>query len=152
MKRSREIVVFTLDAQRFALFLTVVERVVRAVAITPLPKAPVIVPGVINVQGRILPVFNPRLRFRLPEREIDRSDHFIVARTSRRAVALLVDSVQGVTTCPEDETVPGAAILPGLEYVEGVVRRPDGMIFIHDLDQFLSLNEAHQLEEALRHG
>ena len=150
MRASGHAVVFALDEQRFALPLSGVERVFRAVEITPLPKAPAIVLGIINVHGRILPVLDLRRRFRLPEREIRLGDQIIVARTSHRTVALLVDSVQGVMKCAEEETVPSDMIVSGIEYVEGVVKRPDGLIFIHDLGKFLSLDEAQQLEGALR--
>jgi len=40
------IVLFRLDELRYALYLSTVERVVRLVEITPLPKAPKIVIGV----------------------------------------------------------------------------------------------------------
>ena len=48
-------VIFTLDAGRYALDLDVVERVVPAMEVTPLPNAPDIVLGVFNLQGRTQP-------------------------------------------------------------------------------------------------
>src|SRR3712207_6774571 len=96
MNNSRRYVVFTLDEHGYALPLSFVERIVRAVEVTPLPKAPEIVLGVINVQGRVIPVVNIRKRFRLPEREIELSDQFIIARTAKRTIALVVDAVGGV--------------------------------------------------------
>jgi purine-binding chemotaxis protein CheW len=74
MNRFFPLVVFTLDARRYAVPLSTVERIIRAVEITPLPQAPEIVLGVINVQGRIIPVVNTRKRFRLPECDIRLSD------------------------------------------------------------------------------
>ena len=59
-----QIVVFALDEPRYALPLSAVERVVRAVEITPLPKAPEIVLGVINMQGQVVPAVDIRKRFR----------------------------------------------------------------------------------------
>jgi purine-binding chemotaxis protein CheW len=141
--------VFTLDEQRYALPVRDVERIVRAVEVTPLPRAPDVVLGVVNVQGRIVPVFNLRRRFRMPEREIGLSDHLIVARASGRTVALVVDSAIGVMEWDEPDRVSAKAVTPGVEYVEGVVKRPDGMIFIHDLGTFLSSGETRQMEEAL---
>ena len=73
-------VVFTLDERFYAIRLSAVSRVVRAVEITPLPKAPPIVIGVINLGGRIIPVVNIRRRFRLPERELELTDQLIVAQ------------------------------------------------------------------------
>lgn len=150
MNSLPELVVFTLDEQRYALHLAAVERVVRAVEITPLPKAPEIVLGMINAQGRIVPVVNARKRFRLPEREVELSDQFIIARTSRRTVALVVDAVNDVVPCTEAQVVAAEKILPGLEHVEGILKLPDGMIFVHDLDQFLSLDEEQALAKATK--
>lgn len=47
--QRRQLVVFTLEEQRYALDLSMVRRVFRSVEITPLPKAPDIVLGVISV-------------------------------------------------------------------------------------------------------
>src|SRR5471030_1448115 len=145
MNSSPQLVVFTLDEQRYGLRLAVVERVVRAVEITPLPKAPEIVLGVIIAQGRVIPVVNVRKRFHRPEREVELSDQFIIARTSRRMVALVVDAVNDVVPCTESQVVASEKIVPGLEHVEGVLKLPDGMIFVHDLDRFLSLEEEQTL-------
>ena len=58
MNTSIQLVAFTLDEQRYALPLYDVERVVHAAGVTLFPKAPEIVLGVVNVQGRIIPVVN----------------------------------------------------------------------------------------------
>lgn len=150
MDFSPQLVVFTLDEQRYALPLGVVDRVVRAVESTPLPKAPDIVMGMINAQGRIIPVVNVRKRFHRPEREVELSDQFIIARTSRRTVALVVDAVNNVVSCTGSQVVASEMILPGLEHIEGVLKLPDGMIFVHDLDRFLSLDEEQTLTDALK--
>ncbi|MBF8302857.1 MAG: cheW40H-4 [Candidatus Dadabacteria bacterium] len=63
MDKLNQLVVLTLDEQRYALHLSAVERIVRVVEVTPLPKAPEIVLGVVNVQGQIIPVINIRKRF-----------------------------------------------------------------------------------------
>ena len=70
MSEPAQLVVFRLNGQRYALPLAAVERIVCAVEVTPLPGAPPVVLGVINVAGCVLPVFNIRRRFLLPEREV----------------------------------------------------------------------------------
>ena len=146
------IVVFALDEPRYALYLSAVERIVRAVEITPLPRAPEIVLGVINAQGRILPVLDIRKRFRLPAREMKLDDRFIIARTSRRQVALVVDSVVGVHELTEREMVSAKQALPFAQYLKGVAKVEDNLVLIHDLDQFLSLDEERVLDTALAKG
>lgn len=149
MSDPQQLVVFSLDEQRYALRLSSVEKTVRMVEITPLPKAPEIVLGVIDVHGVVMPVLNMRKRFHLPERPPGISDQLIMARTARRNVALVADAVVDVITLTGDELVEPGAILPQLEYVAGVAKLGDGMVFIHDLDAFLSLEEERTLETAL---
>jgi purine-binding chemotaxis protein CheW len=148
MNQVQQLVVFTLDEQRYALSLSAVERAVRMVEITAMPQTPEIVLGVINAQGRIIPVVDIRRRFRLPAREPHPSDQLLIARTSKRTVALAVDAVNEVVTLSGQEVVTGEMILAHLDYVTGVVKRPDGLILIHDLDRFLSLEEEQALYDA----
>ncbi len=150
MNQSNQLVVFTLDEQRYALYLPVVERVVSAVEVTPLPKTPDIVLGVINIQGKVIPVVNIRKRFGLPEREIDLSDQFVIANTPRRTIALVVDTVNGVIEPAREKLISSENITPGLEHVDGVIKLEDGLILIHDLDRFLSLEEEKKLDNALK--
>jgi purine-binding chemotaxis protein CheW len=149
MALSSQYVVFTLDAQRYTLPLARVEKVVPAAYITPLPQAPAIILGVINVQGHIIPVVNLRKRFRLPERELELTDQFLVGKTQRRTVALVVDTVLSVTDFPEHEVMSGTQILPGLGSIAGVIKTTDDVLLIHDLDLCLSLDEEQALDEAL---
>jgi purine-binding chemotaxis protein CheW len=143
-------VVFQLDQQRYALRLGTVKRAIPAVEITPLPQAPDTVLGIINMHGQIIPVFNLRRRFHLPEREIEVNDKLIIAATARRIVALAVDSVGDVIEHAEQEVIDAGTVLPLMEYVEGIMKLADGMVLIHNLDTFLSLNEEEALEEAIR--
>lgn len=145
-----QLLVFKLDEQRYGLNLTAVERILPSVEVTPLPKAPEIVLGVINVLGRIIPVVNIRRRFCLSEREMDLSDRLIVADTGRRPVVLVADAVSGVIERSDKEATTAEKILPGLEYVEGIVKLEDGLILIHDLGKFLSLEEEETLDSALK--
>lgn len=145
----RQLVVFNLADQRYALHLSAVERVVLIAELTALPKAPEIVLGIINVRGCIVPVVDTRRRFGLPAREVNLSDHLIIARTSRRVVALLADVVAGVVQHSRAAITAADQILRNLEYVEGVVKLDDGLIFIHDLDTFLSAAEERTLEQAM---
>lgn len=75
---------FALDAQIFAVWLSDVVSLVRAVAITPLAGAPPLVEGVMNVRGEIVPVFGISARFGLPAVPVRPSDQLLLARASDR--------------------------------------------------------------------
>lgn len=143
------LVVLLLGGQRYALALAAVDRVIRAVAVTPLAAAPEAVLGVVDIGGSVLPVLDLRRRFGLPPRALAPSDRLVLACTSRRRVALVADSVVGVEQPSAVELVDASAFLPGARQVAGVLKQRDGMILIHDLERFLSAAEERSLEAAL---
>jgi purine-binding chemotaxis protein CheW len=150
MNSGRQLCLFTLDEHRHALSLACVERVVFVVDITPLPKAPSNVLGIINVKGDIIPVYNPRQRFYLTERDIHLTDQLLIARTSQRTIALLVDSVDAVVEVAEEEIAEAKTITLQSEYIQGVIKLRDGLVLIHDLELFFSTEEERTLTEALQ--
>jgi len=143
------LVVFGLTGQRYALPLHAVERVFPMAEVAPLPKAPAIALGVINLHGTIIPVLDIHRRFGFPPRDYGPAAHLLVARTSRRTLALPVDEVFGVREFAAEAAVPADAVLPRIGHVAGIVALADGLLFIHDLETFLSLEEEHRLSEAL---
>ena len=143
------LVLFALDGQRYGLPLARVERALPMVAVAPLPKAPAIALGVINLHGQVIPVVDVGRRLGLPAREYGLTAHLLVARTARRRLALPVEEALGVQEVSTAAVIPPHAVLPGIGHVAGIATLPDGILFIHDLDTFLSLDEERQLGEAL---
>lgn len=148
MARTHHLLSFILGHQRYALRLDAVERAVRIVEITPLPQAPDIVLGVVNLHGQIVPVVDTRKRFGLPARRLTLDDHLIIARTPNRLLALLVDRVDHAIECAAADVTAAAEILPDMGYVAGVAKLADGTVLIHDLATFLSLEETTRLDAA----
>lgn len=143
------LLIFLLGSARFGLKTGDVQEIVRAVAIAPLPKAPAIVEGVINIRGRIVPVLDIRSRFGLAPKPLHPDQHFIIAQAGARLVALRVDRAAELLSVSADAIeLPGQST-PGVEYVAGIARLPDGLVVIHDLDAFLSLDEGWAVDAAM---
>lgn len=143
------LLIFLLGSARFGLKTGDVQEIVRAVAIAPLPKAPAIVEGVINIRGRIVPVLDIRSRFGLAPKPLHPDQHFIIAQGGARLVALRVDRAAELLSVSADAIeLPGQST-PGVEYVAGIARLPDGLVVIHDLDAFLSLDEGWAVDAAM---
>ncbi|HEX9632700.1 MAG TPA: chemotaxis protein CheW [Gemmatimonadales bacterium] len=147
---SVELLVFVLATDRFAVRARRVREVVRAVTVAALPDAPPVVEGAINYRGRIVPVIDTRLRVGWPSRPLDPSQHFIVADAGPRRVVLRVDQVVDLVAVAEDVIESAARATPGARYTEGIARLPDGLIVIHDLERFLSLDEGQEVDAAVR--
>jgi purine-binding chemotaxis protein CheW len=147
--RPQEVLLFTLERQRYGLPVASVRELVRAARLTPLPRAPDVVEGLLNLRGELIPVLDLRRRFRHAARPLSPGDHFIVATTGARAVALRVDRAEGLHVIAPDEWDTSPRELPGVGYVAGAAKLPDGLVLVHDLRSFLSEAEALQLDTAL---
>lgn len=143
------LVPFTLDDRRCALRLDVVVRVEQAVRITPLPDAPPVVLGLVDWHGTLVPVVDLRVRFGMPSRPERAEDHLVVARTSRRLLAVLADAVEPVVEVDAAGLLPLDDMIPGATAVAGVARLADGLVVVHDLDTALSLDDETALDQAL---
>src|SRR5688500_3925722 len=146
---SREVLVSEVGGQRYGLPIVDVLELVRPVAITPLPNAPAVIEGIVNVRGRVLPVLDVRARFRLPAKPLEPSDHFIVAAAGPRGVILRVDRATHLALVDEDTIQAPETLGAGPGYLEGVAQVDGGLVLIHDVAAFLSASEAASLDEAL---
>jgi len=147
--RSLQLVVFRLEAQLYALPLDAVERVLPMVAVSSLPQAPSLVLGVINWHGQVVPVLDLRRRLGYPACEYGLGAHLLVARTPLRRLALPVDAVLDVWAVAATAVTAPQSVLPGISHVAGTVALGDGLLFIHNLDTCLALEEERQLTVAL---
>jgi purine-binding chemotaxis protein CheW len=145
-----QLLIFTLDRSRYGIPLEDVVEIMRAVAVTPIPTAPSVVEGLMNVRGLIVPVFDPRRRFGLPAKSMTLSDHLIVARAGPRVVALHVDRAEEMRTLDPSEIEEPGRYVRSADQISGVAALDDGLLLIHDLATFLSDAEAESLDRALR--
>jgi purine-binding chemotaxis protein CheW len=149
MSGSLVLVAFVVGDRRLALELGVVERVLPMVAVTPLPLAPDVVLGAINVAGVIVPVFDVRRRLGMPERGYGPDARLVLARTPQRVVALPADKVRGTYAVDPAAVTSAEALAPGMDHIAGAVALEDEMLLIQDLDAFLSADEERLLAPAL---
>lgn len=146
MRNHQKFVVFTLDTQRYAMPYVAVERVIRAIEITPLPKAPTDMLGIINIQGEIIPVLNIRKQFGLSEQELALHHFIIICHIRFRSIAFVVDDTQGLIDCSPTELVAGTEIHPGIQYINKIAKQHDELILIIDPEELLTPAEEQELQ------
>jgi len=147
---NEQVIIFTLDEQYYALSLLSVIKVIHSIEVKPLPETPDVITGVVNIRGRIIPVADIRKRLGLARREMDLNDQIIIADTGKREIAIPVDCVTGIREIEPKQFSATAGILPFVENISGIVKIDDGLVFIFDLNRFLSIDEEKQLEQSLK--
>lgn len=131
---------------------TAVREIVRAVAIAPLPGAPAIVEGAVNVRGLLVPVIDVRHRLALATKPLDPDEFLIVLNAGARTVAMRVDDVEELIDVDADSMQTPAALSPALRGLSGVAAHDDGVVVIYDPDAFVSQGEVDAIDVALAAG
>jgi purine-binding chemotaxis protein CheW len=150
-----DILTFELDGRPYAFRAESVVQVVQMVAISPLPGAPPIVEGVVNVRGTVVPVFDLRARFGLPSRPVDPAEHLVILAAATRPVAVRVDAAEDFLSISDSDIISPASLADsGIgghtpRHVAGIAATDSGTTIIYDLAAFLSLSESAALDEAL---
>lgn len=136
-------------AQRIALPLLAVREVLRAVEITPLPEAPPVIEGVVDVRGVVVPVVDVRARLGLPRKPLHLEDRLVVVEAGGRPLALWVDTVHWMLEVSGTTVESTRDLAPEAFFVAGLTCLPDGLVLIFDLERFLSTMETLDLAHAL---
>lgn len=144
---SIALLVIEVAGLRLGLSASAVVEVHPMVRVTPLPKAPHVVEGVVNVRGRVVPVVDLRRRFGASSQPPRLTDHLVVVDVADRELALHVDRAADLVSIDPGQFDTAAA--PELDDAAGVAKLADGLLVVHDLDAFLSGDEARALENAL---
>ena len=125
-----DVLIFEIDGQRHGLPAADVQELLAALLVMPLPGAPDGIEGVINLRGEIVPVLDVRKRFGMATKPVALADHFIVVRTSDRALALHVDRVVELARLD-------AGALAALEtQTTRVAKHGDAMVLLHRVQDF----------------
>jgi purine-binding chemotaxis protein CheW len=155
---SDKLVTFRLGEDLFAADIYSVERVLRYTTPTPVPDMPAYIEGVMDYQGRVVPIVNLRLRFELPAGEVASETRTLVLNVAGEWIGVVVDGVTEVASYDKAAVAAPPKLFRGLsaEYLKGIVRRDDRLVIFLDVDQLLSSNERISLQEAgareLAHG
>ena len=110
---------------------------------TPVPLAPEMVAGLVNLRGQIVCAIDLRRRLQLPERAAEQIPMGVVVRTSRGTVSLLVDEIGDVIEVTEDAYENPPENLRGVarEVIDGVYKLPEYLLLALDVDRVVSLGE-----------
>lgn len=136
---GRELLAFELGADPYAIPVERVREIVRMRPITPVPRVPSAVRGVVSLRGEIVEVIDLRQRMGMSPAEATRRSRIIVLHgEDGRATALLVDAVIQVLRVSEEGIQPA----PGGESpsIEGLCVHDRGFVSLIDLERVLDLD------------
>jgi len=122
-----------------------VQEVLRRLQVTPVPLAPPVVAGLINLRGQIIPALELRRLFHLDERTDPEQALSVVLRTDAGAVTVQVDDIGDVVE------IESTAVQPPPLHVEahlkrclsGVCQMKDRMLLLLDVARTVDVSAAY---------
>ena len=99
MASTIDIVEFELGGERYALDIQLAREIVEMIPITPIPRAPAYISGVINLRGEITNIMNLNTLLGLPDQDVRTNQKIIVLvpeATGGSNVGIIVDDVSSV--------------------------------------------------------
>lgn len=148
-RQEIQLACFRIGDEYYALDILRIREVIRPQKLTPVPKAPEFVEGVINLRGAVIPVVDLRKRFGTPRSAGDKKTRVIISVLTGKILGLIVDEVAEVRryTRQEIQSAPQFLKGRGAEFFLGVCRRGEDLVMILDLERILSSNEKIDLEQ-----
>lgn len=145
-----QIVICELSDEHYGLDIAKVLEIIRHQPITPVPRSPIFVKGVINLRGRIIPVVDLRERFGMPAADPTKETRIVVTESGATRVGLIVDSVSEVLLLPEAtvEATPEVAAGEDAEYLRGIAKIGDRLVLLLELDGLFDVEDRRALAGA----
>lgn len=125
-----------------------VQEVIRQQEMTPVPLAPDVVAGMMNLRGQIVCAIDLRRRLQLPDRTADQTPMSVVVRTNQGTVSLLVDEIGDVIEVTDEARERAPETLQGVarEVIEGVYKLPDRLLLAIDVNRVGEVGERSKPE------
>lgn len=134
MSGARQFCTFYLDKLLFGVDLEGVQEVVRELDVTPVPLAPKVVRGIINLRGQTVTAIDLRCQLELEPRRKEEPPMNVVVRGEDGAVSLLVDHIGDVIEAEGSSFErPPETLSPNIRTMIRGIHKLDGRL-MHVLD------------------
>ena len=106
-----ELCAFRVGDEEYVIDLRRIREIVQPLPVTPVPRAPECVDGVVDLRGEVVPLVDVRRRLGLPPRSSGARPKVLIVNLAGRTLALLVDGVSEVVRIPRSAIGPPPALL-----------------------------------------
>jgi purine-binding chemotaxis protein CheW len=138
---------FRLAKEEYGIPILTVVEIIKKMEVTPVPRTPSFVRGVVNLRGQVIPVIELRGKFDMER--IDDTDETciivvrVVAAGHDIELGVLIDSVSEVLDIASEQIEPppefGAAC--DTEFILGMAKSDNGVKILIDINRVLSAGE-----------
>jgi len=134
------LIVFSLGTENFGIDTDYVINIIDHANITPIPRSPKTLKGVINLRGSILPLVSTHTLLDIPALSNDKYNYIVIEISSYNhniKFAIEVDSVMDVIEIDKHQILPPPKLginFPDI-YLKGIVKKDRQFILILNIEQ-----------------
>ncbi len=134
---------FQLMNEQYGVAIETVREINQFGEITPVPKTPDYVKGVMNLRGKIIPVVNLRVKFGMNPKETTRDTCIIVIDSEIGQVGMIVDSVKEVIDLQEAQIEPAPSLgnHQALSFVRGMGKDDNHVVILVDIESAFTFEQ-----------
>ncbi len=152
--REGKYLTFSMANEEYGIGILKIREIIGMMPITTVPQTPDFVKGVINLRGKVIPVMDLRLRFRMEAIDYTERTCIIVVEIELSGrivhIGIVVDAVSEVLNIKNEEIedTPKFGTKLDTDYIFGMAKREGGVKILLDIDRVLSVEEINMLEKA----
>lgn len=149
---SGKYLTFILADESYGLEILKVREIIGSMAITPVPRTPSHVKGVINLRGRVIPVVDLRLKFGLDSVEATDETCIVVVDVQESQTGILVDTVDEVLDIDNEdiEDTPDFGSTVSTDFILGVAKMDEGVKILLNIEEVLASDSFESITELAR--
>jgi len=153
---SQKLLTFSLASEGYGISILKVKEIIGMMDITPVPRTPEFIKGVINLRGKIIPVMDLRIKFGMSEQEYDERTCIIVVEVLmngvQKLIGVVVDMVSEVVTVSNEqiEPPPEYGTSAGHNAILGIGKIKNKVVIILDIDEVFVCDEVVKIIENVK--
>ena len=135
---------FVLGHEPYGVAVLKVREIIRLPDITPVPRMPDYIMGVINLRGKVIPVVDLRIKFQLSKAEVTERTCVVVVEVDmpskeKLLIGLIVDAVEEVINVTNDdiEATPDFGAKFSADYIVGMAKTKGAVKTLLDIDRIV---------------
>ena len=152
---TQKFLTFRLAKEEYGIEILKVREIIGLMKITSVPRTPEYVRGVINLRGKVIPVMDLRVKFKMTSIDDTAESCIIVVDVRRKdhsiQMGILVDSVSEVLDITENEIedAPEFGTQVDTDFINGMGKAKDKVIILLDINRVLSSEEIEMIEASV---
>lgn len=143
------VIIFRLGEERYGVDVELVKAIEKAQPVVRIPNTVPYIKGIMNLRGSVIPVYNIRSRFNMPDVADTDASSFLVTAIGEVTLAIWVDAVEGIFDIPEDHTYKTPVIVKSsdTDYIQNIASTDKGLVIILNTYNLLTDEEKERVTE-----